>query len=65
MAVNHRALLTTVNEGSFNVEGWVSEDYLLVTQSDMNSSAVNVLKLSRDGSEVLQIADGRFMDFIP
>ncbi len=58
-------ILTTVNEGSFNVDGWVSEDYLLVTQSDMNSSAVNVLKLSRDGSEVLQIADGRFMDFIP
>ncbi len=58
-------ILTTVNEGSFNVEGWVSEDYLLVTQSDMNSSEVNVLKLSRDGTEVLQIAEGRFMDFIP
>lgn len=58
-------VLTTVNDGSFNVAGWVSEDYLLVTQSDMNSSAVKVLKLSREGSEVLQIADGRFMDFIP
>ncbi len=58
-------VLTTVEDGSFIVEGWVNEDYLLVTRSYMSSSEISVLKLNRDGNEVMQIAEGKFMDFIP
>jgi WD40 repeat protein len=58
-------VLTTVEDGSFTVEGWVSEDYFLVTQTYMFTSEISVLKLNRDGSEVIHIADGKFMDFIP
>ena len=58
-------VLTTVEDGSFTVEGWVSEDYFLVTQTYMFTSEISVLKLNRDGSEVIHIADGKFLDFIP
>jgi len=57
--------LTTVEDGSFIVEGWVSEDHLLVTRTYMTSSEISVLKLNRDGSEVVQVAEGKFMGFIP
>jgi Tol biopolymer transport system component len=58
-------VLTTIEGGSFDVEGWLNEEYLLVTRSYLETPEVNVLKLSRDGSVVQQIAEGRFMDFIP
>ncbi len=58
-------VVTTVEDGSFDVEGWVSEDHLLVTRSYMSSGEISVLKLNRDGSEVTQVAEGKFMDFIP
>lgn len=58
-------VLTTVEEGSFTVEGWLSEDYFLVTRTYMSTSEISVLKLNRDGSEVIQVAEGKFMDFIP
>jgi hypothetical protein len=58
-------ILTTVEDGSFTVEGWLSEDHLLVTRTYMSSGDLSVLKLNRDGSEVIQISEGKFMDFIP
>ncbi len=58
-------VLTTIEGGSFDVEGWLNEEFLLVTRSYLETPEVNVLKLSRDGSVVQQIAEGRFMDFIP
>lgn len=58
-------VLTTVEDGSFTVEGWMSEDHLLVTRTFMSTSEISVLKLNRDGSEVIQVAEGKFMDFIP
>jgi hypothetical protein len=58
-------VLTTVEDGSYTVEGWVCEDYFLVTQTYLSTSEISVLKLNRDGSEVIHIADGKFMDFIP
>ncbi|MBE0686659.1 MAG: hypothetical protein IH585_11745 [Anaerolineaceae bacterium] len=58
-------VVTTVEDGSFTVEGWVSEDHLLVTRTYMSSGETSVLKLNRDGSEVMQVAEGMFMDFIP
>lgn len=58
-------VLTTVEDGSFTVEGWMSEDHLLVTRTFMSTSEISVLKLNRDGSEVIQVAEGKFIDFIP
>lgn len=58
-------VLTTVEDGSFSVEGWVSEDHLLVTRTYMSSGEISVLILNRDGSVVMQVSDGKFMDFIP
>lgn len=58
-------VLTIVEDGSFIVEGWVSEDHLLVTRTYMSSGEVSVLKLHRDGSEVMQVAEGKFMDLLP
>ncbi|PKO04752.1 MAG: hypothetical protein CVU41_15430 [Chloroflexi bacterium HGW-Chloroflexi-3] len=58
-------VLTSVEDGSFTVEGWVSEDHFLVTRSYMSSGEFSVLKLSRDGGEVIQVAEGKYMDFIP
>ncbi|MDO9086252.1 MAG: hypothetical protein Q7U53_08600 [Anaerolineaceae bacterium] len=58
-------IVATVEDGSFVAEGWVSEEYIIVTQSSMSSNQTVVLKISRDGGEVTQIANGKFMDFIP
>ena len=58
-------ILTTVEDGSFTVEGWVNDEFLLVTQSLMSSSEISVLKVNRDGSEVVDVAEGKFMGLIP
>ncbi|MBW6472957.1 MAG: hypothetical protein K0B14_07535 [Anaerolineaceae bacterium] len=58
-------VVATVEDGSFVVEGWSSEDHILVTQSYMSFGEISVLKINRDGSEVIQVAEGKFMDFIP
>jgi len=58
-------IVATVEDGSFVAEGWVSEEYIIVTQSSMSSNQNVVLKISRDGGEVTQIVNGKFMDFMP
>ncbi len=58
-------VLTTVEDGSFTVGGWVNDEFLLVTRSFLSSSEISVLKVNRDGSEVVNVAAGKFMGFIP
>jgi hypothetical protein len=58
-------IVATVEDGSFVAEGWANEEYIIVTQSSISSNQNVVLKISRDGGEVTQIANGKFMDFIP
>jgi len=58
-------VVATVEDGSFVVEGWSSENYILVSQSNMTTGQNSVIRVARDGSEVTQLAAGTFMNFIP
>jgi hypothetical protein len=58
-------VLASVEDGSFNVEGWMSEKDIIVTQSNLSTNQNTVLRIARDGSQVSQIATGTFIDFIP
>ncbi len=58
-------ILATIEEGSFIVEGWINENDLIVTQNDMSTSHSEVLRISRESGEILPIANGTFVDFIP
>ncbi|HSM24805.1 MAG TPA: hypothetical protein VK856_08095 [Anaerolineaceae bacterium] len=58
-------ILATVDDGSFIVEGWMSENDIIVTQSNLSTNHNTVLRIARDGSQVSQIATGTFIDFIP
>jgi len=58
-------ILATVADGSFTVEGWINETDLVVTQNNMSTDQSVVLRIPRDSGEILQIANGKFIDFIP
>ena len=58
-------IVATIEEGSFVVEGWLNEDYFLVTQSNMSSGENSIIRIGRDGSDVVQLVNGGFIDFIP
>ena len=58
-------ILATVEDGSFVVEGWADEDHILVTQNNLSYNQSSILRIARDGSGVVQIANGIFMDFMP
>lgn len=58
-------ILATVEEGSFTVEGWINDNDLIVTENNMETSQSVVLRISRDSGEILPIANGIFVDFIP
>ena len=58
-------ILASIEDGSFTVEGWINETDLIVTQNNMSTSQSVVLRISRDSGEILQIANGKFIDFIP
>ncbi len=58
-------ILATVEDGSFLVEGWINDEELIVTQNLMSIDQPEVFRVSRENGEIIQIANGKFIDFIP
>lgn len=57
-------VVATAVGGSFVVEGWIDDDSFLVSQNLLTGNQNVILKIAKDGSDVSQIAEGLFLDFI-
>lgn len=58
-------ILAVIEDGSFNVEGWINENELIVTKNNIATDQSEVIRISRDSGEITLIANGKFIDFIP
>lgn len=58
-------VIARYNGGTYEVEGWVDNETLLVTRSDFSANTSSVWLMSKDGETVRELVPGNFVGMLP